>query len=88
MSKNDFMTTSISFHGPDVQATLEANPLVYKAIWDSCSTFPNSSIRIDAHPCFDDSPLEWSMSIASPAGRRTLLVTQQSAAGPVRFSKQ
>jgi len=82
------MHSSISFHGPDVQATLEANPMVFKAVWDNCATFANASIRVDTHPCYDDSTLEWTMCIASPTGRRTLLVTQQTATGPVRFSKQ
>ena len=88
MSNKDFMRTSISFHGDNIEATLEANPLVYRAVWDACSEIPNASIRVDAHPCFDDNPLEWSMTIASPTGRRTLTITQKSPIGSVRFAHQ
>lgn len=81
------MSTSISFHGDNIEITLEANPLVYRAIWDACSAMKNSSIRIDATPRIDaEDTLEWSMSIASPQGRRSVTVIQKSPGSAVRFS--
>ena len=89
MSKPESISTNISFHGDDVRTTLEANPLVYQAIWDACSGYSYAQIRIDAHPRIESTDtLEWTMSIASPGGRRTMLITQQSPTSSVRFSNQ
>lgn len=89
MSTNDPINTKVTFHGIDIQRTLQDNPDVYRAVWEFCGSYLHASIRIDVAPRIEKTDmLEWPISIASPAGRRTVIASQQQAAGPTRFDNQ
>jgi len=77
----------VKFHGIDVQDTLDANPDVKAAVMRAASTFPGAKIDLyTAARYIPDGPLEWTMSITSPAGRRTLILNQRAPGGAVSFS--
>ena len=77
-------TVHIIFHGNDATATVRANPDLARAAWDLCSAHTDANIRIDVAPRLADAlPVEWTVNITSPAGRRTALLTQRKLAGHV-----
>jgi hypothetical protein len=78
MPKNT-LTTTVLFHGNDVQGILETHPDVYKAVWEACSGLANATVHVDVAPRDESNDqLEWSMSIASPTGRRSLNISQRT----------
>ena len=81
--------TSISYLGDQVQETLAASVEVAQAIVLYCAEAVNATVKVYTEPrTGDGSPLEWSLSISSPAGRQTVTVTQRIPLGAVRFSPQ
>jgi len=77
----------ISFYGDDVRKTLTDNYDVVRAIWAACATLIDATIKIHVFPrVVDSQPLEWSMNISSPVGRKTVTVTQRVPAGGVLFT--
>jgi len=77
-------TVQIVFHGDDAAQTVKANPDLARAAWDLCSVYTDAHIRIDVAPRLADAlPVEWTVNIASPVGRRTALLTQRKLSGHV-----
>lgn len=86
MAKLDEITINVTFTGSDVQQTLEDNPSVMRAVWDACRGASHAYIKVHVAPRFNDmTPLEWNMTVASPRGRSTFTILQQSPAGAVRI---
>lgn len=79
-SINDKLSSTISFEGINVKEAMEARPRMYEATWKAAGMFPNSIITISVSPSVDDIA-QWSMSIASPTGRKTLDFTQSGEGG-------
>ena len=86
MSKLDSITAEISFHGNDVIQTIEDNSLMYDSVWTYVKKLLNSKVKVYTSARIDpDGPLEWSMSITSPTGRKTFNLQQRSPTGSVSF---
>ena len=88
MSKLDFISTEIVFHGEDIVETLKDNWLAYEAIWKQAKKYLNAKIAIHASSRTEmHGPIEWSMSVTSPTGRQTFRVFQRSPTGSVSFTQ-
>lgn len=84
MSKTE---TTITYIGNDVHATLKAHPDVVQAVHKLCLGLFDASIKIHVMSPFRNAePLEWTVDIASPKGRRTLAVKQRVPAGSIAIS--
>ena len=78
------VTTNISYHGHRVQETLSAYPDVVRAVQEFCLGMLDAYIKVHVSPRRADcDPIEWSLGVATPGGRKTYLVLQQSPAGKV-----
>lgn len=87
MSKLEIIpAVNVSFYGDDALRVLEDNPTAARAVWDACRGSYHAYIKVHVAPRFNDmTPLEWSMTVASPRGRSTFTIIQQSPAGAVRI---
>lgn len=89
MSKLDSISTQIEFHGSqgeDLIALLESNYLMHEAIWKMSRQYVNAKVAIHTSPRLEQfGPVEWSMSVTSPAGRLTYAVSQRTPSGSVSF---
>lgn len=87
MSKLEIIPAiTVIFTGDNAEQVLADHPDVARAVWDACRGAYHANIKVHVMPRINDmTPLEWSMSVASPKGRTTMTVVQQSPAGAVRF---
>ena len=85
MSKLETLSTQLVFHGEDIVNVLENNFLMHAAIWQNAKTYMNAKIAVHTAPRMSEGPIEWSMSITSPTGRKTYAVTQRTPEGSVTF---
>lgn len=86
MSKLDLITTQIEFHGDDIVNVLESNFLMHDAIWKLVKQYLNAKITVHTSERLEEyGPIEWSMSVTSPQGRKTFSVTQRTPTGSVSF---
>ena len=86
MSKLDLITSQIEFHGKDIINVLESNFLMHEAIWNVAKQYVNAKISIYTSERFEvHGPIEWSMSVTSPEGRKTFAVSQRTPTGSVSF---
>lgn len=80
----DTATTNISYHGHRVHETLSAYPDVVRAVQAFCFGMLDAYIKIHVTPRrVDSEPLEWSLGIATPGGRKTYVVLQKNPAGKI-----
>lgn len=89
MSKLDLITTQIEFHGNnDLIDVLEKNWLMHDAVWKHARQHLNAKISVHTSERLEPhGPVEWSMSVTSPAGRQTFSVSQRTPTGSVLFTK-
>ena len=82
-------TTDITFLGTGVHEALKAHDDVVRAIQRFCSGIVNGKVTVHTSRRFTDSdPLEWSVTIASPLGRKTLAAVQRIPYGAIRITPQ
>ena len=81
--------TSIVFRAEEAtRKLLHLHHDVVKAIWDAVHPLVDTKVDVFINPRLRDSePMEWNLTITSPRGRRSLLVTQRKPFGPIRFSE-
>lgn len=80
----DTATTNISYHGERVHETLRAYPEVVRAVQEFCFNILDAYIKVHVSPRRTDCDIiEWSLGVATPGGRKTYLVLQQTPAGKV-----
>ena len=88
MSKLDSISTQVSFHGKDLLNTIEKNKLVYDAVWKVAKEHLNATITVHVSPRTEGyGSTEWSMSVASPTGRKTFRVFQHTPNSSVSFTQ-
>lgn len=81
---NPIASTSIHFHGPDVRNLVRHSPAMTQAIRDMSLGMLDATIHVYTQPRIaDDAPMEWSMTIASPVGRRSLALIQRKPTSAV-----
>jgi hypothetical protein len=75
---NPVATTSIRFHGADVRNLVRSSPAMTQAIRDMSLGMLDATINVYTQPRIADTePMEWSMTISSPVGRRSLALIQR-----------
>jgi hypothetical protein len=81
--------TSITFRADEAtRAVLHAHQDVVKAIWEACFPLIDAKIEVFMNPRLRDSEsMEWSMTISSPLGRRSIAVTQRVPLGVISFKE-
>lgn len=81
--------TSIVFKAEEnTRKLLHSHGDVVKAIWEACFPLIDATIEVFMNPRLrDNETMEWSLTISSPRGRRSILVTQRKPFGNVSFSE-
>lgn len=88
MSKLDSISTQIIFEGDDIINVLEKNWLIHDAVWKHAKQHINAKIAVyTSERPEPHGPVEWAMSITSPAGRQTFSISQRTPTGTVSFTK-
>lgn len=86
MNKND-AAAKISFHGLDVAQILLDNPIAHRFVESETMKVPYAIAKCHVESRADGvGPLLWTVSIASPEGRRTFSIEQKTPNAPVRAS--
>ncbi len=84
MPNLDQITTEVSFHGEDIIDTLNRNFMMYDSVWAYAKQQINAKVKVHISPRLEDhGPIEWSMSITSMTGRKTLSLSQRTPTGSV-----
>lgn len=88
MSKLDSISIQIVFHGEDIVNVLEENWLVHDAIWKHAKQHINAKVSVHVSARLEDfGPLDWSMSVTSPTGRKTFAIYQRAPTSSVTFTQ-
>lgn len=88
MSKLDSISVQIVFKGDDLINTLETNWMMHEAVWKIARQHINAKVAVHTSPRAEEhGPIEWSMSVTSPTGRKTFSVGQRTPTGSVSFTQ-
>ena len=79
---------NITFTGHGAPAICGAHTPVVKALLGVARVNAEATITVHVSPRIDDEPLEWSMCLVSPAGRRTFDVVQRAPTGAVLINNR
>lgn len=80
---------NLEFRGRDVHRVLKENRDVVSAIWGAVSAAIDTAIVVWIEPQVSTTdPLEWHMTITSPLGRRTCIVSRRTPNSTILFSDQ
>ena len=81
---NPIATTQIHFHGVSVRSLVRDNPAMVRVVKDLVITMLDATVNVYTQPrVADTEPMEWSMTIASPVGRRSVSLIQRKPDGAV-----
>ena len=80
---------NITFTGRGALAICDAHAPVVEALLGVARVNAEATITVHVSPRIDDDePLEWSMCLVSPAGRRTFDVVQRAPTGAVLINNR
>ena len=82
MSKNN-TAAQVTFFGDDVEQVLADNADVRHFIDLAALEIPSALVKVYVYPRPPERPLEWSVSVTSPTGRRTFSVVQRVPLGRI-----
>jgi len=77
MPKDLPISLNITFFGDKPKAIIESCPNMYRAVWNYCSGIADCNVKVHMQEQLSDRPLEWSMSISTPAGLKSVRVIQR-----------
>ena len=84
---NNNLSINVSFLGDSVRQVLEDHADMTRSVWDFCSRHANANIKVYVTPRTEPAdPLDWSISVASPAGRNSFTASQRKPLGAVSFT--